>query len=148
MKTILYIIFLLFFFCSCGKQETDELCPRFFNDTPDILKFEFFINSNGRTENVSPNSLSSIWMIPCTLDILDGLNSNLDSINIYDDYSHLICKFTKTSTFNYRGNPFTDRNKWEYQGIKREKRRTQTITYVNLHEYWFKIEYDSIIIHP
>ena len=147
MKSILLRVFLLVLLCSYCKRETEELCPRFFNNTPDRLNFVFFVKSSGRTENVNSNSLSSIWMVPYTLDILEGVNSYLDSISIYDDDSHLICKFTKNTTFNYRGNPFTDRNKWTYQGIIREIRRTQKITYVNFHEYWFSIEYDSIIVH-
>lgn len=146
MKSILISVFLIVLW-SCGENETEELCPRFLNNTPSTLNIVTYVKSNGRTEKVAPDSLSSIWMVPYTLDILEGI-ANLDSINIYDDDSHLICKFTKISTYNYRGNPFIDRDKWLYQGVRKEKRLTQTITYVNLHEYWFKIEYDSIIIHP
>lgn len=148
MKSILKSAFLLVLLCSCGKKETEELCPRFLNITPGTLNIITYVKSNGSTENIAPNSLSSVWMIPYTLDVLEGINSHLDSIGVYDGDSHLICKFTKTTTFNYRGNPFTDRDKWLYQGVRKEKRLTQTITYVNLHEYWFKIEYDSIIVHP
>lgn len=147
MKTILKSAFLLVLLCSCGKKETEELCPRFFNSTPGTLNIITYVKSDGTTEKVAPNSLSSVWMVPYTLDILEGINL-LDSISVYDDDSRLICKFTKTSTFNYRGNPFIDRDKWFFQGVKREVRATQRVTYVNLHEYWFKIEYDSIIIRP
>ena len=147
MRPILKSAFLLILLCSCGKKETEELCPRFFNSTPGTLNIITYVKSNGRTETVAPNSLSSVWMVPYTLDILEGINLH-DSISVYDDDSHLICKFTKTSSFNYRGNPFTDRDKWLYQGVRKVKRLTQTITYVNLHEYWFRIEYDSIIVSP
>ena len=147
MKSILKSAFLLVLLCSCGKKETEELCPRFFNSTPGALNIITYLKSTGRTEKVAPNSLSSLWMIPYNLDILEGVNTHLDSISIYDDDSHLICKFTKTATFNYRGNPFIDRDKWVYQRVNRIKRRSQSIMYVNLHEYWFKIEYDSIIVH-
>jgi len=146
MRPIFLSAFLLILLCSCGKKETEELCPRFFNSTPGTLNIVTYVKSNGRTETVAPNSLSSVWMVPYTLDILEGINLH-DSISVYDDDSHLICKFTKTSSFNYRDNPFTDRDKWLYQGIRKVKRLTQTITYVNLHEYWFRIEYDSIIVH-
>ena len=148
MRPIFLSAFLLILLCSCGKKETEELCPRFFNSTPGTLNIVTYIKSNGSTEKVVPNSLSSLWMIPYTLDILEGINLLRDSISVYDDDSYLICKFTKTATFNYRGNPFIDRDKWVYQGIKRIKRRSQSIMYVNLHEYWFKIEYDSIIVSP
>lgn len=147
MKSFLSVL-LLFLLCSCGKKETDELSFRFFNSTPGTLDIVTFVKSNGTTEKVAPNSLSSVWMIPYTLDILDGINTHLDSIVVYDENSHLLCKFSKTSTFNYQGNPFIDRDKWVYHGINRIKRRSQSITYVNLHEYWFKIEYESIIVHP
>ena len=146
MRPILKSAFLLILLCSCCKKETEELCPRFFNSTPGTLNIITYVKSNGSTEKVAPNSLSSVWMVPYTLDILEGINLH-DSISVYDDDSHLICKFTKTSSFNYRDNPFTDRDKWLYQGIRKVKRLTQTITYVNLHEYWFRIEYDSIIVH-
>ena len=147
MKIILQYLVLLLILCCCGGKETEELCPRFFNTTPDTITIVTFIKSSGSPEKVDPNTLSSIWMVPYTLDILEGINSHLDSISICDEDSNLICKFTKAYTFNYKGNPFTDRNKWLYQGVRKEKRLTQRITYVNLHEYWFKIEYDSIIYH-
>ena len=146
MKPFLSVL-LLFLLCSCGKKATDELCPRFFNSTPGTLNIVTFFKSNGTTRKVAPNSLSSVWMIPYTLDILDGINTHLDSIVVYDENSHLLCKFSKTSTFNYQGNPFIDRDKWVYQGMDRIQRLSQSITYVNLHEYWFKIEYESIIGH-
>lgn len=147
MRSIFKSAFLLILLCSCCKKETEELCPRFLNSTLGTLNIITYVKSNGSTEKVAPNSLSSLWMIPYTLDILEGINLLRDSISVYDDDSHLICKFTKTATFNYRGNPFIDRDKWVYQGINRIKRRSQSITYVNLHEYWFRIEYDSIIVH-
>lgn len=148
MKFISKSAFLLLMLLACGRKETEELCPRFVNNTLDTLRIVKYIKSSGQTEEVDPGSLSSLWMIPYTLDILEGINTHLDSIVVFDDDSHLICKFTKTDAFNYRGNPFTERNKWIYQGINRIKRRSQSITYVNLHEYWFKIESDSIITHP
>lgn len=133
MTTIFKSAFLIVLLCSCCKNETEELCPRFLNNTHSTLNIVTYVKSNGRTEKVAPDSLSSIWMIPYTLDILEGI-AKLDSINIYDDDSHLICKFNKISSYNYRGNPFNDRDKWLYQGVRKEKRLTQTITYVNLHE--------------
>ena len=148
MRPILTSAFLLVFLCSCSKKAAEELGHAFFNSTPGPLNIVTYAKSSEFTELVLPNSLSEEWINPNTLDILESINSYLDSISIYDNNSHLICKFTKTTTFNYRGNPFTDRDKWLFQGVKREKRRTQTTTYVNVHEYWCKIEYDSIIVHP